>query len=57
VTKGNSEPTPFSIYWLVPNQPYIVEVQIGGGIVYSQAIAGSSLPAAAVYPINSGNPI
>jgi hypothetical protein len=57
VAKGPSGPTPFSIYWLVPNQPYIVEVQIGASIVYSQVIAGTSLPAAAVYPLNSGNPI
>jgi Domain of unknown function (DUF4382) len=49
-----SEPTPFSIYWLVPNQSYIVEVQIGGSTVYSQAIAGTSLPTAAVFPLNSG---
>jgi Domain of unknown function (DUF4382) len=57
VTKGDSEPTPFSIYWIVPDQSYIVAVQIGGGIVYSEAIAGTSLPAATVYPLNSGNPI
>jgi hypothetical protein len=57
VDKGPSGPTPFSIYWLVPNQPYIVEVQIGASIVYSQVIAGTSLPASAVYPLNSGNPI
>ena len=57
VAKGSSGPTPFSIYWLVPNQPYIVEVQIGGSTVYSQAVAGSSLPMAVIYPLNSGNPI
>jgi hypothetical protein len=54
VARGLLEPTPFSIYWLVPNQSYIVEVQIGGSTVYSQAIAGNSLPPAAVYPLNSG---
>ncbi len=57
VTKGPSGPTSFSIFWLVPEQSYIVQVQIGGSIVYTQAIAGSSLPAAAVFPLNSGNPI
>jgi hypothetical protein len=57
VTKGSSGPAPFSIYWLVPNQSYIVEVQIGGSAVFSQVIAKTSLPAAAVYPLNSGNPI
>lgn len=57
VAKGSSGPTSFSIFWLVPDQTYIVEVQIGGDIVYSQTVPGSSLPAAAVYPLNSGNPI
>lgn len=57
VVKGPSGPTSFSIFWLVPNQTYIVQVQIGGGIVYSQTVAGTSLPPAAVYSLNSGNPI
>jgi hypothetical protein len=57
VAKGPSDPTPFSIYWLVPGQSYIVEVQVGGSTVYSQAVGGASLPAAAVYALNSGNPI
>jgi hypothetical protein len=51
VTKSPSGPALFSIYWLVPNQAYIVEVQIGGVIVYYQYVAKTSLPAAAVYPL------
>jgi hypothetical protein len=57
VDKGSSGPTPFSIYWLVPNQSYIVQVQIGGGIVYTEAVPAASLPPAAVFAINGGNPI
>lgn len=57
VAKAQSDPTPFSIYWLVPGQSYIVEVQIGGITVYSQAVAKTALPAGAVYPLNNGNPI
>jgi hypothetical protein len=57
VTKGPSDPTPFSIFWLVPEQSYIVEVQVGGGTVYSEAVAGASLPPGAVFPLNTGNPI
>lgn len=57
VAKGPSGPTAFSIYWLVPDQSYIVEVQIGGVTVYTQAVANTSLPPAAVYSLNSGNPI
>lgn len=57
VTKAPSGPALFSIYWLVPNQSYIVEVRIGGEIVYHQSVAKTTLQAAAVYPLNSGNPI
>lgn len=57
VDKGSSGLTAFSILWLVPNQTYIVEIQIGDGIVYSETVPGGSLPAAAVYHLNSDNPI
>jgi hypothetical protein len=57
VDKGSSDPTPFSIYWLVPNQSYIVQVQMGGSIVYTEPVPAASLPPAAVFAINSGNPI
>jgi hypothetical protein len=57
VDKGSSGPTSFSIFWLIPNQSYIVEVQVGGSTVYSQSVAGASLPTAAVYPLNNGNPL
>lgn len=57
VAKGPSGPTPFSIFWLVPDQSYIVQVQIGGSTVFTGAIAKTSLPAAAVFPLNGGNPM
>jgi hypothetical protein len=57
VVNGVSNPTPFSIYWLVPGQSYIMQVQIGGNIVYTQAVPAASLPPAAVFALNSGNPI
>jgi hypothetical protein len=57
VAKGASDPTAFSIYWLVPGQSYIVEVQFSGVTLYTEAVAGASLPPAAVFPLNSGNPI
>jgi hypothetical protein len=57
VDKGSSDPTHFSIYWLVPDQAYIVQVQIGGSTVYSEAVPAASLPPAAVFDLNSGNPI
>ena len=57
VDKGTTGPTAFSIYWLVPNQSYVVEVQVGGSIVYSEAVPGTGLPAGTVFPLNSGNPV
>jgi hypothetical protein len=57
VPKGVSDPTPFSIYWVVPNQSYIVEVQVAGVTVYTQAIPDTSLLPAVVYHLNSGIPI
>jgi hypothetical protein len=57
VPKGAADPTLFSIYWLVPDLSYIVEVQIAGVTVYTESVANTSLPPAAVYPLNSGNPI
>ncbi len=57
VTKGPSGPTAFSIFWLVPNQTYVVAVQIGNITVYSETVQASSLPAGAVFQLNGGNPI
>jgi hypothetical protein len=57
VAKGASDPTLFSIYWLLPDLSYIVDVQIAGVTVYSEAVANTSLPPAAVFPLNGGNPI
>jgi len=57
VNKAPSGPALFSIYWLVPNQAYIVEVEVGGNILYYQYVAKTSLPAAAVYPLNIDIPI
>jgi hypothetical protein len=57
LAKGPTDPTAFSIYWLTPNQSYIVDIQFAGVSVYTEAVAKTSLPTAAVYPLNSGNPI
>jgi hypothetical protein len=57
VDKATSDPTPFSIYWLVPDQSYIVQVQIGGSVVYTEAVSAASLPAGTVFALKSGNPI
>jgi hypothetical protein len=55
--KGPADPTTFSVFWLDPDQSYIVEVQIAGVTVYTEAVANTTLSPAAVFPLNSGNPI
>jgi hypothetical protein len=57
VDLGATDPTPFLIYWLVPDQSYTVEVWVGGVMVYSELVEGTNLPAGAVYSLNSGTPI
>ena len=57
VTKGAYDPTAFTIYWLVPDQSYFVEVQVAGVTVFTEAVPNTSLPPATVYHLNSGIPI
>lgn len=57
VNKDTTDPTPFSIFWLVPDESYIVEVIIGDIPIYTEAVPAASLPPSAVYSLNSGNPI
>lgn len=56
VDKSTSGPAPFSIFWLVPNQSYIVQIQMGSKILYTEIVRGTSLPTAATFPLNNGTP-
>jgi hypothetical protein len=57
VTKANSGPTPFKIYFVVPNTKYIVQIFINNAIVYEEIIEASELPEGTAYELNLGNPI
>ena len=57
VTKANSGPTPFKIYFVVPNTKYIVQIFINSVIVYEEIIAASELPEGTAYELNGGNDI
>jgi hypothetical protein len=57
VDKDSSGPSQFSIFWLVPNQSYIVQVVVDGDVIYTEFVGSSSLPTGAIYPLHSGNPI
>jgi hypothetical protein len=56
VDEGSEDPTPFTIYWLVPNRPYIAQIQVGG-FVRTEAVPAAELPPGASFALNSGNPI
>jgi hypothetical protein len=57
VTKAASGPTPFKIYFVVPNTRYLVQVFIGGSRLYEEIIAAGALPEGTEYELNNGNPI
>jgi hypothetical protein len=55
VTKASDvDPTPFQIFWIVPNQNYIVQFDVNGdGIVeYEQAVPSSALPPGGTFTMN-----
>lgn len=59
VTQGSPSPTEFRIFWLVPlvpNEGYIVQVEIGGVLVLEEAVDSSLLQAGDVFVLN-GSPI
>jgi len=56
VTKG-ADPTEFTIFWLVPDQSYVVQVRVGGLTVYEEAIPAASLPASAIYSLHTNTAI
>ena len=62
VSKSNlGSPTDFSIYWLVPNQSYNIEVDVdpdsGNGSEYSEDVSSGTLKPGTTFELNSGNPI
>jgi hypothetical protein len=57
VTKGPVDPTEFSIYWLVPDEGYNVEIEVGGTLAYEEFVPWFELPAGGVFLLNLGNPI
>jgi hypothetical protein len=54
---GSADPSPFQIFWLVPNQGYFVQVMIGERASERIYVAPSNLQSGAGYPLNGGAPI
>ncbi len=56
ITVASSEAAPFNIFWLVPNEDYIVQVIVEGK-TSTLSVAASNLSPGAVYALNGGNTI
>ena len=57
VPKGSQSPAEFSIFWLVPGEGYLVEVEIQGAKVYQEFVPAAALPPGASFALNGGTPI
>jgi len=52
-----TDPVPFSIFWLVPNQAYHVEVEVEGFVPYEEDVGASNLGSGQTFILNGGEPI
>jgi len=57
VSKGATDPTAFNVFWLVPNQSYLVQIEIGGVQVYIEALNSTVMTPGAIVSLNGGLPI
>ena len=61
VSESDTGPTKFSIYWLVPNQDYRVEIkfdpEFGNGIDFSEDISANDLKPGRVWNLSGSTPI
>lgn len=57
VEKSTDPTTPFKIYWLVPNNSYIVQIYINGEAIFNEPIPFGELPEGTEYILNGGDPI
>jgi len=57
VTKVPVDPTGFSIYWLVPEEGYNVQIEVDGTLTHEEFVTSVDLPAGAIFELNQGAPI
>jgi hypothetical protein len=61
VSESDTGPTKFSIYWLVPDQDYRVEIkfdpEFGNGIDFSEDLSANNLEPGIVWNLSGGTPI
>ncbi len=52
VAKTESGDTEFKIFWLIPNFPYTIEIQVGGNPVYNEDVTSDKLGPGATFILN-----
>ena len=57
ITRGILSPTEFTLFWLVPNHSYIVQVEVGGVSTYIEPLGAAIMQPGAVVPLHGGSPI
>ncbi|HSQ85472.1 MAG TPA: hypothetical protein VLM43_12190, partial [Desulfobacterales bacterium] len=61
VSESGTDPTEFSIYWLVPDEDYRVEIKFDpdfvNGVDFSEDISATGFEPGRVRNLNEGNPI
>jgi hypothetical protein len=56
VPAGASDPTGFGIFWLVPNQSYIVQVEVGSIPIYMEPLSSSQMLPGTIVLLNNDLP-
>ena len=51
-----TDPSPFKVFWLVPNERYFVQVLLSGQ-TYQETVQPSNLPPGGIFELNQGDPI
>ncbi|NIS69965.1 MAG: DUF4382 domain-containing protein [Proteobacteria bacterium] len=49
VTEEESDPTDFSIFWLVPEKGYHVDIKVDGTVIYEEFVPSSELSVGAIF--------
>ena len=61
VYESDKDPTKFSIYWLVPDEDYKIEIkfdpEFGNGIDFSEDVSANDLEPGKVWSLSGGTPI
>jgi hypothetical protein len=57
VVKGILSPTEFTIFWVVPNQSYIVQIEVGGAPIYIEPLGTATMQGGTVVSLKNALPI